>query len=314
MKEPLISIIIPVYNAKENLNFCMNGILQQTYHNYEVILIDDGSIDGSDALCDEYAKKYENIICIHQSNQGVSSARNAGLEEANGDLIAFCDSDDMYMPDMLNKLYKLMQQYDTDLTVCSYVKSNSRLSLRQDISQDHEPLIIDRHKAIDKIISSSNGYLWNKLFKRELIASLRFSEEIAILEDELFVIQYLYKCTKVAFTDEKLYLYVDNPNSAVNAEISNRRLTDIIARERILELLIVNGSDVTLREMIWNNLLRSYAITLKKIIISQRKELTHWKNYIKQGYLNYKKMFKLDASWSVKEKVYLTFLKVYCRF
>ena len=126
MKE-LISIIVPVYNVEQYLDDCLISIINQTYKNIEIILIDDGSTDKSGKICDEYAKKDSRIIVIHKENGGVSSARNAGLRIAKGAYIGFVDPDDWIAEDMYEVLYSNAKKYDADVSVCKYkiVKNNS---------------------------------------------------------------------------------------------------------------------------------------------------------------------------------------------
>ena len=117
MQKPLISIIIPVYNAEKYLPNCLDSVINQTYKNLEIILVDDGSTDKSSEICDEYAQKDFRIKLIHKENGGVSSARNAGLALVSGDYIAWVDSDDFVAPDYIEYMYKLLKEYDADISL-----------------------------------------------------------------------------------------------------------------------------------------------------------------------------------------------------
>lgn len=119
---PLVTIIVPVYNVCAYVGECVESLLNQTYTNLEIILVDDGSTDGSEAVCDEYAKKDNRIRVIHQKNQGLSGARNTGLDHAEGEYIAFVDSDDCVMSTFIASLYRLIKKYHADIAACAYVK------------------------------------------------------------------------------------------------------------------------------------------------------------------------------------------------
>lgn len=203
-----ISVIVPVYNCGKYLSDCLDSILGQTYQNFEIILIDDGSQDDSAAICDAYAEKGSRIRVIHQENHGVSRARNRGLELATGELISFIDGDDTLEPDMYALLVKVMQEHDADITHCGYkhiVGEEIRLvhDTKRVIPQTTE-------EALDCFVSGRlfGGGLWNKLFRTELIAGLRFREDLKINEDILFNFQAFSRARKSVFADYAMYNYV----------------------------------------------------------------------------------------------------------
>ena len=123
MKEcskPLVSIIVPVYQVVDYVGVCVESLLRQTYKNLEILLVDDGSTDGSGEICDEYANRDNRIRVIHQENQGLSAARNTGLDQALGEYVAFVDSDDAVLPDFIETLYDLADRYQADIVACAY--------------------------------------------------------------------------------------------------------------------------------------------------------------------------------------------------
>lgn len=201
---PLVSIIVPVYNAEKFIHKCIDSIRTQTYENFELILVDDGSTDNSGIICDEYAQKESRIITIHKPNNGVSSARNKGLDTATGEFITFIDSDDCINPQFLEKLlYNI-----ADLTICSVITNlNREYSLINHIYD----LPSESH-----IISTlvNNIFLktpWGKLFKREIIIknNLRFDENIRYGEDTLFVLNYIKDIKNIACISNPLYYYTE---------------------------------------------------------------------------------------------------------
>jgi len=122
---PLISIIVPVYKVEQYLHRCVDSILSQTYDNFELILIDDGSPDGCPAICDEYTKNDSRVHVIHQVNQGLAEVRNVGVKQAHGEYIAFIDSDDFVSPNYIETLYSGVVDYDADISICSFSKVRS---------------------------------------------------------------------------------------------------------------------------------------------------------------------------------------------
>lgn len=219
---PLISVIIPVYNTEQYLSSCLKSILSQTFNNFEVILINDGSTDQSGILCDEFVKQDSRIKVFHQENAGVSAARNVGLKYAQGKWITFVDSDDELMPDGLESMISMVQDglenvdlvlagYDTINTSDGITKSTSDLPL--------EIRRINRDNAI-KLMYRSNFYLCyicSKLYKTSIIKQnkLLFDETIYYSEDRLFIIQYLCNCSKIKYTTKSVYKYYFRNNSAM---------------------------------------------------------------------------------------------------
>ncbi len=221
----MISLIIPVYNASNYLQNCLESVLHQTFQLFEMILVDDGSTDGSGKMCDNFAKKDKRIVVIHKQNGGVSSARNRALEIAKGEWIYFCDADDMLYPHALQTLTEQIEK-ETDCSIGGYVRSTPKGEiLTEDPSRELlfwniEEALIDFYQPNYKIY---NGYIWNRLFKRSIIENnhIRFREDIHIKEDGLFIVQYLCHCTgRIVFTKEPIYKYVVHDDSAVNVQIN----------------------------------------------------------------------------------------------
>ena len=167
----LLSVIIPVYNVREYLKKCLDSVINQTYTNLEIILIDDGSNDGSGDLCDAFLQKDDRIRVVHQSNQGLAVARNVGLDMANGEWIAFVDSDDWLDENMYEILINLANKYDADIASCSVNECvyGSREKI-QDITEDHVS-IYTCSEIIKGLLSQENVRfeVWNKVWKRRLI-------------------------------------------------------------------------------------------------------------------------------------------------
>lgn len=190
MNTPLISVIVPVYNVEKYLPRCIDSILNQTYKNLEIILVDDGSPDNCPAICDEYAQKDSRIKVIHKANGGVSSARNVGLDVATGEYIGFVDSDDWIEPDMYEFLFMRATDYNVDISRCASVWEYGK-GRCEEILTDNENenmFLLDGEDLILDLVNGAwdEGVVWNKLYKKEIVKNVRFREDIAFCEDCLF--------------------------------------------------------------------------------------------------------------------------------
>ena len=204
--EPTVSIIIPVYNAEKTLKRCVDSIIRQTYSDWELLLVDDGSRDTSARMCDEYALKDTRIKSFHQRNQGVSAARNLGLDQARGKWILFVDSDDYLLDNTLH----LGPQYSEDLIVFLFKTLDSQGHLNE--WRSVPPVVCsNRNMMVDYLLSNIHYGIfrtpWTKFFKKDLIGKLRFDERIKIGEDLLFVNQYLKNCTSLRVCPVFLYTW-----------------------------------------------------------------------------------------------------------
>ena len=222
---PGISIIVPVYQAEKYLEKCIESVKRQTFQDWELLLIDDGCTDRSPRICDQYAAKDDRIRVFHKKkNAGVSEARNWGLREAKGDCIAFLDSDDGFEPKALETLWSLREQTEADTVGCAH------LNLLPDGSTTIEPLlpagVYDREGIRQGIVYPLlgdrlrlpvfNGFIWRYLFSARILRNAHITFEGAYLEDELFLMEYFCSAHKLAVTEEPLYRYFFNPNSATH--------------------------------------------------------------------------------------------------
>ncbi len=208
-----LSVIIPVYNVEHYLQRCIDSILNQSYKNIEIILINDGSTDGSGDICDEYASKHDSVKVIHNNNHGVSHARNCGLKNAGGELITFVDSDDTVDADTYE--YAIGQfDENTDIVHFSYKRiKNEETTL---IGNSNEIIIQDKENALESFIKGErfNGSLCNKVFKKELIKDLFLNEDLRINEDVLFCFQAFLRSNKTIFADRCFYNYFIRESSS----------------------------------------------------------------------------------------------------
>lgn len=219
-KYPLISVIVPVYNVEQYLSRCVESILEQTFQNWELLLIDDGSLDCSGDICEEYAKKDSRIRVFHKENGGVSSARNLGIDNANGEWITFIDSDDYIQPGFLEGLYEPIaqgEQVDFVHGGCVNVKNEELVS----INQSYEYYVGDDKNIL---FQKLRGLTVSKLFRLENVKHwsdgqpLRFDEKMKIAEDLAFTLDYALYVSHYALVPEKGYCYrIDNMQSATKS-------------------------------------------------------------------------------------------------
>ena len=241
----MISIIVPVYKTEQYLNRCIDSIINQTYKNLEIILIDDGSHDGCGKICDEYAKKDERIKVVHKSNGGMSSARNVGLDTAKGDYIAFVDSDDYIALDMMEKMRAYVADNNADMAVCGFTRlSEKKVLLEQGkevISGVYSPekLFESERAHIDGIVDRVSLYtesLCNKLYKRYIFDDLRL--KVGKNHEDFYIMHHIIsKCKKVYLSNDMFYFYWYNSKSVSAVKYNITRLDAVEAHLDRISLL-----------------------------------------------------------------------------
>lgn len=210
----MISIIIPVYNAEKFINTCIESIKHQTFKQWELILVDDGSKDRSGQICDKFAQYDKRIKVIHKLNGGVSSARNIGLDQAIGEYIMFVDSDDWLEPDLCQKLFDGIEQCDLAIGGYKAVSKHGQvLHIAKDMRVDFpESFFSVFHVLYEKELLNAP---FSKLYKQDVIQALRFDESVKLGEDFLFNLDYISKCRNIAIVATSSYIYnMLNENSA----------------------------------------------------------------------------------------------------
>lgn len=236
----LITVITPVYNSKEFLNHSINIIINQTYKDFELILIDDGSTDGSSELCDEWALKDNRIKVIHQENQGQAVARNKALDICKGDYIAFVDSDDYIHPEMFSILLDNIIKSGAELAVCSNVRGKLSEYNWKDKSGIFE--VYSGREFLKKCLlekTGKNWLLWDKLYKRSCFDNIRLPEG-RIYEDNATVYKIIYNAKKVVDCQDVLYYYFTNENSTVNQSFKIKHLDWLLVLEEMISFFSEN--------------------------------------------------------------------------
>ena len=223
MNDNKVTVIMPIYNVAPYLSKCIESVLSQSYENFELFLVDDGSKDESPKIIDKYATQDNRISPVHQVNSGVDAARNVGLEKGTGKYVAFIDSDDWYEKEYLEKLVSTAEVSNAQMVVCNF----------EPVGVDNPPKVKDIGECtVDKIsamrhllgYNSFNGYVWNKLFLMSIIRenNLRFQDGYWACDDVLYAGDYIYYCDKITVINNKLYYYRQNNAGANRVRYSRK--------------------------------------------------------------------------------------------
>lgn len=260
IEKPLVSIIVPIYNAERFLSDCLNSIEQQTFKNFEVICVNDGSKDNSIEICQKWVNRDKRFKLFNQDNRGVSAARNKGLDIATGQYVCFIDSDDMVAPFYLSHLLSVAS--DGSFPICSYATNINKM--------------IENHNTVKKYIAEdfihhiiyetrTHPNLWAMLFKYCLIRenNITFTEGCFVNEDTEFFVKYLIYENRVCVTDTKAYYYRINPMSVMRSPMTIKALTSIEASQRINKLLFDKGV-INDEIIVVSNGVLNYAYSLSK--------------------------------------------------
>ena len=223
MKEPIISVIMPVYNVEQYLPQCLDSILAQTYGNFELICVDDGSTDGSGNVLEKYAVEDARIKVIHQKNGGVSAARNSGLKIACGDYIYFMDSDDVIRPEWFERAAAIIAENEPDCLMCNYVEMTDYIPFEdvlpyikaQKIKNPFEVFIL-RKSLIDASVC-------NKMYKATLLGKQVFTQDIVYAEDLWFNLEFLAKAQTFYYLPQPMYGYIRHENSITTSNFNDRK-------------------------------------------------------------------------------------------
>lgn len=264
---PLLSIIIPVYNSEDYLSSCLDSIICQSFTDFEILLIDDGSTDQSPIICDEYTKKDQRFKVFHKENGGVSSSRNIGLDNARGIWVMFVDSDDLLPSDALKNLMKSANG-SIDMAIGGFRKFNEQNAELETIRPKIGFVSPERCIADFIIPCRPSGdwqrYIWNRLFRSSIINNnlIRFREDIQYKEDGLFLVQYLVKCTNmIAYIPEIVYYYRQLPSSTMGRLTtcySEHLLSLIDAHGEIYNQLVIAGISKETRKRELRHMLNNY--------------------------------------------------------
>lgn len=227
--KPNISVIVPIYKVEPYLRRCVDSLLQQTCENFELILVDDGSPDNCGAICDEYAAMDDRVRVIHKPNGGLSDARNAGLEIARGEYIAFVDSDDWVAPEFLERMLEAMRETGADICECDILRTYGEENVQY--AANASSVVYDTEKAMEELIRDGafHQYVWNKLYRRAVIGDNLFPKG-KTNEDEFWTYRVFGNAKKVVKIPDVLYFYLQRPGSIMGEGYSLKRLDALEAK------------------------------------------------------------------------------------
>ena len=231
-KQPLISVVVPIYKVEEYINKCLDSIINQTYKNLEIILVDDGSPDNCGKICDDYVKKDKRIKVIHKINGGLSDARNKGIEKAKGEYITFIDSDDYIEKEYVELLYKTIIEEDSDIAIGSHtVLYETGMELKKATG---EKTLLTPKKVLERILYDDNiDYsAWAKLYKIELFKKIKYPKG-RLFEDAATTYKLIDSSKKIAINSKSIYNYIIRNNSITNAAFSKKKMDLIISTKEM---------------------------------------------------------------------------------
>ena len=280
----MISVIVPVYNIEEYIERCIKSIINQTYSKLEIILVDDGSTDGSGVICDNYAEHDDRIIVIHKENGGLSSARNAGLEIARGEYIGFVDGDDYINESMYETLLDHIKKENGDMVICGFkeVKEGSNSSEDNKLSEEKVTIITgeERYRLITEF-DTENIVAWNKLYRRTVFENLRFA--VGKLHEDQWIVPYVIeKSERIIKIRDELYYYVTREASISKEKMKPKRMWDLFDALRNTTMFFKN----------------------KGLYAEQKEEARHLCNYVMEYYSKADSLFESPGKLKVKLRSY----------
>jgi len=255
METPLISVIVPVYKVEAYLDRCVSSIVNQSYRNLEIILVDDGSPDNCPAMCDAWAKKDSRIKVIHKENGGLSDARNAGMRVATGEYMSFIDSDDYIASEMYQLLFERMQTEGSDIAACGVEMVYEDGTANRKLTQDGK-CVLSRAEAMEAVLRESwlKQPVWYKLYKADLIQAVFFPVG-KYHEDIFWTYQAVARAEKVSVIDKPCYFYIQRSDSIMGEQYSLRRLDAIEAKAQrmcFVQREFPEMTDIAVRDVVFS--------------------------------------------------------------
>ncbi|MBR5637649.1 MAG: glycosyltransferase [Pseudobutyrivibrio sp.] len=312
----LISIIVPIFNVEQYLDKCVESILEQTYKKIELILVDDGSTDGSAEKCEAWAQKDERIKVIHKENSGSADSRNMGLDIAQGEYIGFVDSDDWIVPDMYERLANSLKDNSADMSVCMFKMTSDENEV---IENSEYPTSTYSGKEFADIIVSEKkpriSYaIWKCLYKKDKIGDLRFYTGVHYNEDAVFLIENLWRCDKVIFIDAPLYYYRVHLSSISNVKMSKKHIDDILFKCRWLTDFYQKNGNADEQRMVRKAVIRELTPYLKSCWDDEslKESLNDIISYIQENKLGLRDIGLENVKDCIKYIIYISISKKKC--
>lgn len=286
----MVSVIVPVYNIEDYLKECLDSLRNQSYRDIEIILIDDGSSDRSGKICDAYAAMDMRIKVIHKENEGVSSARNAGLEIMQGDYVLFADGDDWLDTNMIQELFESMQKSEAQMAICdTYQTDGTNFEVRNLFKYAKNKKIFYEKEIYD--IIKYTATLWNKLIERKCIEDIRFDTKISYGEDLLFLVQILKNVNKIVIVNKPLYYYRNSRvGNVASSSINNSYMEFIDTTYIIYKMLMEKNYQIAATIRLSYALNRTIEFIPVSEIYQSKKYLRKIKNILRNNPEIYKEL------------------------
>lgn len=331
--KPLISVIVPVHNGQDYLQKCIESIEKQTCGNLEIIIVNDGSKDGTATVCDRLRSVYPNIRVLTLQDEGVSAARNAGVSAAKGKFITFVDADDRLLPDVIERLYDCMIKTDSDVTGCQFFPWSCEAEWQQALTQEMtevsgKPATSENlmqefpyHSYspaayLKEEILAGNSRCWSKLYRRQIFDKVCFPKKLTIGEDMLFLIDMLSCVEKIVEVDYPGYGYFQNPEGTIKRKFTPGAMDQItcwkLAREKIMRM------DQSLDAKVGALFIMGIMLTAGKLAVLPAKDRRKNREYVRTCHEELKKAVripgaygKLTMGYRVKAGLYLVWPGLY---
>lgn len=305
----MISIIIPVYNAEKYINRCIKSIVNQSYKELEIVIVNDGSTDNSLHICEILAMQDYRIKVISQDNGGVSKARNTGLRLAKGEYVMFLDSDDYMLPEMCKTMLDVLHKKQADCVICGIQEPEAGLWCPQK-SMDYSTLEDFKKDFIYQLNTELLSPCWNKIFKRQLITNL-FNEDISFGEDLIFDLEYLNNCTRLSFITIPLVYHEKQVVGSLVTKTGLQRLMDI---EKIHQVIMQFAGNENISQDLHKKYIRDLIVYVRFIFLDKRITFSNKKRILKEwiqgAYLNH--LFVVNIKTCLSNRLLLSFLKYRC--
>ncbi len=302
----MISVIIPAYNVEKYIARCLDSICEQKYHDLEIIVIDDGSDDKTPEICDQYAEKDRRIKVVHKANEGVSAARNTALNIASGDSIAFCDADDYFEPDMLERMHEAMERSSADMVSCGYYEEYEDRVDNYGLGSDESELVLNKYAAYVDYLRMGGRLgsgCWNKLIKKKAIDEIRF-KPYKLGEDVEFLSRVLDNCTTVVCIGYRGYHYIHRKGSATRLTFSKTNMDILHVSDEMVEYFKRNHPELLRRAYAFHAAWHSAQIQ----VMHWQKDTSAFKNekeYIKRSVRANRKGYAFNTYISLADRLFI---------
>ena len=317
--QPKVSVIIPAYNCERFIGKCIESVCNQTYQNIEILIINDGSKDNTKNIINSFVNKDYRIVYIEQKNSGPSTARNTGLDNANGEYVIFVDSDDTISENYVEYLLNSILIEKCDLVCCGYIDISTYGQLKYSDFIDNSNCV-KKESVLTNVCKGTGGVLWGKIFKKDIIDlhNIRMNKDIYMCEDLIFVLQYVSHCKSFKYLNEFLYHYNRLNTNSISSNISKGYLHNYIEVCKHIELILLsNDIEKDCVEQIISDRIQGIVITIIDSEVRRSRKLketyTNIKDLLSDKYIQlYKTTFKANNKLS---KPYILFIKnnkIYC--